>query len=169
MIAIVKRFRFSFLLIFDPQRLDVIGSLEYIQVSDLPVPTFGDSGNRCILFPVNLGELNAPFLTSMGAISRVLTERMKGWPAPSILDTPISESPRPSSPENSPINYLCGSLRSCRRASSSNTITIRESSGELRCASPIPRTRSLRLPSRRTRFTLKGSQISADLRWSRAA
>lgn len=57
---------FFFPVDIDPQRLDVIGSLECIQVWDLPVPTFGDSGDRCILFPVSLGELNAPFLTLHG-------------------------------------------------------------------------------------------------------
>jgi len=54
MLAGVNRLRFSFPFTFDPQRLDVIGHLEFIQVQDPSVANFRDSADRCIRFRVNL-------------------------------------------------------------------------------------------------------------------
>ena len=58
MIALVNNFRLSFPFIFDPRRLDIVGNLECIQVPDSSIPKFGDSGDRCILFRVNLDARN---------------------------------------------------------------------------------------------------------------
>ena len=60
MLAGVNRLRLSFPFIFDPQRLDVIGHLAFIQVQDPSVAKFRDSGDRCKLFRVNLDARNVP-------------------------------------------------------------------------------------------------------------
>jgi len=41
MLAGVNKLRLSFPFTFDPQRLDVIGNLQFIQVQDPSVPKFG--------------------------------------------------------------------------------------------------------------------------------